>query len=158
MSKFKSNAIVEDEQSSSEETEKSTRHSQTKAILNKFIEEETKVVKGKFRNFETPGAGTRIMVRKYPGIPMFDKVMMDGASYEIPLYVARHLNGTDVTATKANRKLNTCAFPTHGFMYDNSGKMPGSADGDNGIPVPIIAPAKWTRRYAFESLEFDSAE
>jgi hypothetical protein len=157
MSKFKSNVMVEEEQSSHEETEKSTKSNSSKALLNKFIEQETKTVKGKFRNFETPGAGTRIMVRKYPGVPMFDQVMMDGGTYEIPLYVARHLNGTDVTATKSNKKLNTCSYPTHGFLFDNSGKIPGSSE-DNGIPVPIIGPTKWTRRYGFESLEFDSAE
>jgi len=48
-----------------------------KETLNKLIAEETKTVKGRFRNYETPGGNLRVQVRKYPGIPPFDKVMID---------------------------------------------------------------------------------
>jgi hypothetical protein len=138
--------------------EKPEKNHQSKALLNKFIEEETKLVKGVFRNFETPGGSSRIQVRKYPGIPMFDMVMEDGKTYEVPLYIARHLNGTDVTAEKAGKRIHTCAYPTHGFKMDSSGTLPMSEGGDAGVPVPIVAPVKWTRRYAFESLAFDAGE
>jgi hypothetical protein len=36
--------------------------------LARFIEEETKVVKGRFRCFENPGSSVRIQIRKYKGI------------------------------------------------------------------------------------------
>jgi len=127
-----------------------------KAKLNKFIEEETKLVKGRFRNYETPGGVVKIIVRKYPGIPPFDKIMIDNEIYEIPLYVARHLNGVDITAGNGNTKINTCAWPTHGFKYDGKGDLPKSATDGQGIAVPIIGVAKWNRRYGFESLEFDT--
>ena len=138
--------------------EKVQKNQESKALLNKFIEEETKTVKGIFRNFETPGGSSRIQVRKYPGIPMFDMTMEDGRTYEVPLYIARHLNGTDATAEKAGRKIHTCAYPTHGFKVDSSGNLPRSDGGDVGIPVPLVGPVKWTRRYAFESLAFDAGE
>lgn len=125
----------------------------SKELLKKFIEEEIKLVKGKFRCYEVPGSSQRIIVKKYPGIPVFDKVMQDDCIYEIPLYVARHLNGIDVTAKKVDGKIHTCSFATHGFKWENGKEVPRNTE-DGGFPVPIIQPQKWTRRYGFESLEF----
>jgi hypothetical protein len=133
-----------------------SKKEQSKELLNKFIEEETKMVKGKFRNIEVPGGSQRIQIKKYPGVPMFDQVMEDGQTYQIPLYVARHLNGVDVTAKKIHGKIHSCEYPIHGFKWDDGKPMPGCME-DRGIPVPIITPSKWNRRYAFESLEFDVA-
>lgn len=127
----------------------------SKAKLKKFIDEETKLVKGRFRNFENPGNSLRVQVRKYPGIPSFDKVMNDNEMYEIPLYVARHLNGVDITATAINGKTNSCAWPTHGFTWTGNGPIGGTTNDDRGIPVPIIGVTKWNRRFGFESMEFD---
>lgn len=157
MSRLKNNVSTIEEDIEPTFQESSNSKSNAKALLNKFIEEETKLVKGKFRNLESPGGSVKIAVRKYPGIPMFEKVMEDGRMYEIPLYVARHLNGTDVTAAKAGKKINTCAYPTHGFKCDNSGELPRSQE-DGGMVVPIIGPVKWNRRYAFESMEFDAGD
>ena len=128
---------------------------EAKAQMKKLIEEETKLVEGKFRNFEAPGGSARIQIRKYPNIPMFDKVMIDGERYKIPLYVARHLNGVDRSAEGVGKKINTCAFPVHGFNWDPTKPMPRAVEDDRGMPVPIIGVEKWTRRYGFESLEFD---
>ncbi len=133
-----------------------TKKQMSSDLLKKFIDEETVLVKGKFRNVEVPGGSQRIQIKKYPGVPMFDKVMEDGHIYEIPLYVARHLNGVDVTARQVNGKIHTCEYPTHGFKWEDGKTMPTCME-DRGIPVPIIAPTKWNRRYAFESLEFDLA-
>lgn len=127
-----------------------------KAKLNKFIAEETKTVKGRFRNFETPGGNLRLQIRKYPGIPAFDKVMEDNKIYEIPLYVARHLNGVDITAGGGNTKINTCAYPTHGFLWDKDRPPPASDVNGGGIAVPIIGVEKWNRRFGFDSMEFDT--
>lgn len=128
--------------------------------LKKFIVEETKMVKGRFRCFENPGASQRIQVRKYPGVPMFDRVMTDGEMYEVPLYVARHLNGIDVTARAVDGKIFTCSYPIHGFKFSGN-EIPRSQEGfgpsgEGGIPVPIIGVSKRIRRYGFESLEFDA--
>ena len=124
--------------------------------LQSFIEEETKMVKGRFRCFDNPGSSVRIQVRKYKGVQMFDKTMIDEGTYEIPLYVARHLNGIDATATHINGKVNTCSYPIHGFksVGDN---LPASyevagPDGPKLAPVDNIV--KRVRRYGFESLEF----
>jgi hypothetical protein len=131
-----------------------SRREQTKELLKKFIEDDTRVVKGKFRNHETPGASQRVIVKKYAEVPIFDRVMEDGKIYEIPIYVARHLNGTDITAKQVGGKINSCAFPVHGFKWEGNRDAPPSTE-DGGIIVPLIQPRKWTKRYGFESLEFD---
>lgn len=126
-----------------------------KEKLAKLIVEESKMVKGRFRNYETPGANLRVQIRKYPGIPAFDKVLEDNKIYEIPLYVARHLNGVDRSSGSGNTKINSCAYPTHGFLYQD-GKAPQNGLNDEGIAVPIIGVQKWNRRFGFESMEFDT--
>lgn len=124
--------------------------------LQKFIEEETKMVKGRFRCFDNPGSSVRIQVRKYKGVPMFDKTMIDEGTYDIPLYVARHLNGIDATATSVNGKINSCSYPVHGFKSENNQLTPSyegmGPDGPMLMPTEHIA--KRVRRYGFESLEF----
>ena len=127
-----------------------------KALLQKYIDEETKLVKGRFRTIESPGTSQRIQIRKYPGIPMFDKVMKDGEMYEIPLYAARFLNGIDATAKAVGGKIGTCSYPVHGFKWNPLEALPSPAQGsEQGIPVPISGISKRVRRYAFESAEFD---
>lgn len=127
-----------------------------KDLLNKFIKEETRLVKGRFKNYAVPGDSQHVFVVKYPGIPPFSQILQDGETYEIPLYVARHINGIDVTAKQLNGKVNSCAYPTHGFKWDNATNAPQSRD-DGGMIVPLVIPSKWTRRYAFDSLEFHDA-
>jgi len=127
-----------------------------KEKLQRFIDAETKTVKGRFRMLETPGGNQRIQVRKYPRIPMFDKVMKDGEMYEIPLYVARFLNGIDATAEAVGGKIGTCSYPVHGFKWNPLEAMPNPAPGsEQGIPVPVAGITKRVRRYAFESAEFE---
>ncbi len=134
-----------------------------KAKLQEFIKEETKLVKGIFKCFETPGSIQKIIVRKYPGIPIFEKEMVDGMTYEIPLYVARHLNGVDVTAgalgdsRTRNSMIGTCSFPIHGFKWRNGEAAPSSALGDSGVPVPIVGIQKRFQRFGFQSMEFGAS-
>lgn len=140
-----------------------------KEKLNELMKEESKLVKGKFQCFETPGATVKITIRKYPGpkqggIPHFEKVMTDQNFYEVPLYVARHLNGTDVTAgaasneVKINPNIGTCSYPIHGFKFQGNSLPPSQdgygPDGQAGIPVPIVGVAKRVQRYGFQSMEF----
>lgn len=134
----------------------SPKQEDSKARLRRLIEEETKLVKGRFKNYESPGGSLPLFIKKYPDIPPFDKVLFDGEMYEVPLYVARHLNGVDALAEGCGRKINTCAYPTHGFKWDPGKPMPQSTEGSGGIPVPIVGVAKWNRRFGFESLEFDT--
>lgn len=140
-----------------------------KETLHKLMREESKMVKGRFINYETPGASATIEVLKYPtpkdgGIPPFKKSMKDGEVYEIPLYVARFLNGIDKTAgaatndIKVDQEIGTCSYVVHGFKY-TSQNMPMSQEGtgptgEGGIPVPMIGIAKRVRRYGFQPLDF----
>jgi hypothetical protein len=132
----------------------STSKESSKALLKKLMEEETKIVKGKFRNYECPGASHKICVKKYKEIPKYEQVLEDGKTYEIPLYVARHLNGVDATAKAIGGKVHSCEYPTHGFKWDNDSNGPKSQL-DGGMVVPLIVPQKWNRRFGFESLEFN---
>lgn len=127
--------------------------------LRKLVAEETKLVKGKFRCYETPGAFATIQVKKYKEVPMFSKTMIDGETYEVPLYVARHLNGIDVVARDRNGDIGSCSYSVHGFKWNAGDPMPASTlgvgpNGEHGTPVPATRVAKRVRRYGFESLEF----
>jgi len=126
--------------------------------LKKFMEEETKLVKGRFKNYETPGGGLPFTAGKYPGQPLFSANFQDGEVYEVPLWVARHLNGIDKTAKALNGKIGSCSYPIHGFKWDSGKTAPESSVGPKGEPVPIVGISKRKQRYGFESLEFDSGE
>ncbi|MCE5319398.1 MAG: hypothetical protein LLG04_18790, partial [Parachlamydia sp.] len=114
-----------------------------------------KLVKGRFKNYETPGAGATIILKKYHEkyMPMFTKKMADGEVYEIPLYVARHLNGIDVTAEGVDGKINSCGYLVHSFITNPDGTLKKADHDNSGNPVPIFT-NKYQRRYGFESLEF----
>lgn len=157
---------------------KTTRELANKKLL-ELMKEEGKLVKGTFQCFENPGATQRITYKKYPtpaemrkrgsegGLEPFSKIMTDGEVYEIPLYVARFLNGTDVTAgaiepqNKINPHIGTCSYGIHGFKYQGNnpaGSQMGSGPaGESGIPVPIVGVTKRVKRYGFQSMEFASA-
>ena len=124
--------------------------------LKKFIEEETRIVKGRFKNYETPGGNLPFTAGKYPGQPLFKANFIDGETYEVPLWVARHLNGTDVTAKALNGKIGSCSYPIHGFRWDPGKPVPESGVDAVGTPVPLIGVAKRKQRFGFESLEFDT--
>jgi hypothetical protein len=136
-----------------------------KRKIEELMKEETKVVQGIFHNYETPGGSATIHVEKYKGIPAFKKSMMDGFSYEVPLYVARFLNGIDVTAgalaenrNPETQKIGTCSYAIHGFkMNDPSQPVPSQfgagPNGEGGVPVPLVGISKRIRRYGFSSME-----
>ena len=126
--------------------------------LQKFIQDESKMVKGRFRCYETPGSRQKIQQRKYKEVPMFEKWMTDGETYEVPLWVARWLNGIDVTAHAINGKVNSCSYPVHGFQMQHAndslkaGEETYNEFGATVLPKENIV--KRERRYGFESLEF----
>lgn len=133
----------------------------TKEKIAELIREETRLVKGTFQCFETPDSTVKITVKKYPGIPHFEMEMTDGQTYEIPLYVARHLNGIDVSAgalgdpNTRNPNIGTCSVPVHGFKWNPGAPAPSSQLGDRGQPVPLVGIVKRKKRYGFQSMEFE---
>lgn len=135
-----------------------------KEKLQELMKEESRLVKGMFQCFETPGSTVKISVHKYPtpdkgGIQPFEKTMTDGEFYEVPLYVARFLNGIDVTASALgdantrNVHIGTCSYPIHGFRW-NGNNAPASSTDAIGVPIPLIGVSKRVRRYGFQSMEF----
>ena len=136
-----------------------------KAKLHDLIQEETRLVRGVFICYETPGLTQVISVRKYPGIPPFSMPMTDGCTYEVPLYVARFLNGIDISAGAAteggrkNAEIGTCSYGVHGFKWDKNSAMPAQGQ-ESFVPqvgssvVPVHAITKRVRRYGFNSTEF----
>lgn len=124
--------------------------------LKKFMEEESKMVTGRFKNYESPGGTLPFCAGKYPGQPLFKKTFLDGEVYEVPLWVARHLNGVDKTAKALNGRIGSCSYPIHGFKWDANKPAPQNQEGGGGVPVPIVGVSKRKQRYGFESLEFDT--
>lgn len=122
--------------------------------------EEIGSVKGVFRIYEQgrSGSSEKVTCKKYPEsiCPMFAMVMTDGAEYEIPLYVARFLNGIDSNAEFIDGKVHTCSFPTHGWKMSGTEPMKEGYLGYGPEPNPLLEVAKRTRRFGFESLEFAS--
>lgn len=143
-----------------------------KEKLHQLMKEESRLVKGRFQCFETPGASVKITIQKYPtpkqgGIPHFEKTMTDGQMYEVPLYVARHLNGIDATRGAASNEqkldpnIGTCSYAVHGFKMTSTLPPPSAEgygpSGESGIPVPIIGIAKRVQRFGFQSTDFLTA-
>lgn len=124
--------------------------------LKKFMDEECQMVKGRFKNYETEGGNLPLTCGKYPGQPLFSQTFQDGEIYEVPLWIARHLNGIDVTAEAINGKIGSCSYVIHGFKWDKGAPVPESQIGPGGAPVPHIGSEKRKRRFGFQSLEFDS--
>ena len=139
-----------------------------KEKLAELIKQESRLVKGMFQCFETPGATVTVTYKKYPGIQPFVKTMTDGQMYEIPLYVARFLNGIDISAgalgdpSKRNQNIGTCGYGVHGFKTAGdelvSSAIGMGPSGQGGIPVPIVGITSRKRRYGFQSMEFGGAE
>jgi hypothetical protein len=124
--------------------------------LKKFMDEESKLVSGRFKNYETPGGDLKLCCGKYPGQPLFKMTLEDGGIYKVPLWVARHLNGVDKTAKLLDGRIGSCSYPIHAFQWEANKSAPESQIGQGGIPVPIVGVGKRKQRFGFESLEFDA--
>lgn len=137
---------------------------QVKEKLLQLIKEETRMVKGIFQCFETPGATVKITCRKYPekyGVEVFDKTMTDGFTYEIPLYVARHLNGIDASAgvlsNNPNPNIGSCSYGIHGFTWKPGEAAPSATTDHKGVIVPFTSVVRRVKRFGFQSMEFAGA-
>lgn len=111
-----------------------------KADLKKLYEEEKQMVRGRFICFEPQGGSVSFVYRKYEWEHPTQYTFMDGETYEIPLGVARHLNGIDVTAKALEGVTNTCSYPIHAFKMDAKSN------------VPSIDVGKRQRRFSFQTL------
>ena len=89
---------------------------------------DNKLVKGVFKNLECPGGGLEFPFRMYEQDPLCIYRFEDGATYEIPLCVARHIN-------------TTCNERQHKYVIDIDGKK----------TVDVV---KGRQRYQFLSTEF----
>lgn len=116
-----------------------------KERLEKIMQEESRVVKGVFKCYECPGASTTFSVKKYPNQPTKTYTFQDGKEYEVPLWVARHLNGIDATAGELQGRTHSCGVPVHTYHID-------PATGMASIEVGTVR-----RRYGFQSLDFMEA-
>ena len=105
-----------------------TQKKEAKEKLAKQHEEDSKVVKGIFKNLECKGGTAQFPWRKYPQ----DEIEMcrfeDGKAYEIPLGLAKHIN-------------NDCFIPRHDYLVDENGDR-------------IVGVAEKNHRYQFLSTEF----
>lgn len=99
-----------------------------KARWKALYEEEKKIVRGRFDYKECPGGVMEFTYRKFKEEPLKNYSLKDGEVYEIPLYVARHLN-------------KECNFPSHTFKNDEQGR-----------PQTVIA--ERIHRTGFQSLDF----
>ena len=71
-----------------------TRKKEAADLLAAKHKEDSKLVKGTFKNLECPGGGLEFSFRMYPQDPLCLYRLEDGKSYEVPLAVAKHINVT----------------------------------------------------------------
>ncbi len=117
---------------SPEQKQKQTAE-QNRLRLRREWEAERQMVTGVFRDLEVgPGGNIRFSVRKYPWDPIGDWHFIDGQTYTIPLWLARHLN-------------EDCKYPVYRHNVDPSAK--------EGEKVKQIV-GQYNHRFAFVSSEF----
>lgn len=90
--------------------------------------EESKLVKGVFKNLEAPGGKLEFAYRAFPQDPIRLYEFEDGGSYEVPVSVAKHIN-------------KTCNEKQHKWIVDAAGNK----------TIDVI---KGRQRYQFLSTEF----
>ncbi|MHA1401148.1 MAG: hypothetical protein ACTSQE_12435 [Candidatus Heimdallarchaeaceae archaeon] len=78
-------------------------------LIEEKRKEDSKLVKGIFKNLEAPGSDVEFPYRAYKGDPIRVYTLEDGESYTIPLGVAKHIN-------------NQCTYKRHKHLVDKDGK------------------------------------
>lgn len=105
-----------------------TKKKEASDLLASKHKEDSKLVKGTFKNLECPGGGLEFSFRMYPQDPLCLYKFEDGKAYEVPLVVAKHIN-------------QTCNERQHKYIIDVEGKK----------TVDVV---KNRQRYQFLSNEF----
>lgn len=109
------------------------RASETRLRLRREWEVESQMVTGVFRDLEVgPGGNLRFSARKYPWDQVASFNFVDGQTYTIPLWVARHLN-------------ENCKWPAYKHNID-----PNAKEGEK-VTQHI---GQWNHRFAFVSSDF----
>lgn len=85
----------------------SAKKEESAAKIQRDRVEESRPVKGIFRNFETPGGEVTFPYRAYKGDPIAMYKLKDGKEVTIPLGVARHLR-------------HRCEYPVRGWRVDEN--------------------------------------
>lgn len=113
--------------------------------LKNLMQEESRMVTGKFIYHELPGGYVDIFQRKYKDLPVFEQRLYDGYTYTIPLWVARWLNGIDKASGAYQGVINSGAFP----IYKHEQTTDWNGQIRNLEPI-----GRWTRRFSFQSMDF----
>jgi len=89
-----------------------TKRKRTKEELKKAEElrekardEDSKIVKGIFKNLEAPGGSLTFSFRKYKEDPYRSYTFQDGETYRVPLGVAKHINSLTAVPERDYAKL-----------------------------------------------------
>jgi len=90
--------------------------------------EDSKTVRGIFRNHEVPGAAIEFPFRIYKQDKVQNYLLKDGQVYEVPRALAKHIN-------------NDCAYPEHKHAHDENGK-------------PSVVVGRRVQRFSFMPLDF----
>ena len=98
------------------------------ALIEAAHKEDSRLVKGMFKNMEAPGMDVEFAYRLYKGEPIQVYTLEDGKEYTLPLGVAKHIN-------------KRCKYKKHKYLVDAEGKS-------------ILAPDKPYERYQFVSTDF----
>ena len=89
---------------------------------------ESEKITGTFSYHECPGGVLKFSYAKFPKEPIKDYTLIDGETYELPLYVARHLNNsgiykgykeidTPMGKKRVEVKNKRYSFSSTGFIY-----------------------------------------
>lgn len=105
---------------------------EAKELLAKKHKEDSKLVKGIFKNLEAAGGTVMFPYRIYPQDPIRYYTLEDGKEYEVPIGVAKHINIT----------CNEKAFETYKTL------------GGDPTDVPKIRTIPNRQRYQFNSSEY----
>ena len=97
-------------------------------VVEKAKKEDSKLVKGIFKNHECQGGDVIFSIRLYKGEPVRTYHLIDGHDYELPLGVARHIN-------------RQCKYKKHKWLVDKDGNK-------------MISPDKPVERYSFVSSDY----
>jgi len=100
--------------------------------MHKLWVEDSKLVRGIFRNHEIPGTSVTFPFRKYKQDPVKEYSLMDGQVYELPRAVAEHLN-------------SNCQYTIHKHATD-----------ENGRPIAVVGTK--IQRFSFYPTDFTSID
>lgn len=96
--------------------------------IEKCHKEDSRAVKGVFKNIECPGGDLEFAIRLYRGDPIRKYHLIDGESYTIPFGVAKHIN-------------RQCKYKKSTHLIDTNGR-------------PIVGAGNPIDRYQFVSQDY----